>query len=263
MKISRQLIRLGAICLVILFGFSGSSFVKAPKETLKEIALRKQSEGKFIPVYIHPMNLIHKGVSVDASAICSAGSKAQPIKDQFGNDYYVNTIFEERIPESYFIMSESIANQLNEGFGTTAFKPVYAKDIPMKDIKLLGREDKLADWWQTEYDIVMNITANLMYVTRSAAEMTSHLEFSSMMYVNTVEPGKQALGNMGMGMNLGSIKSDVITHGSCISSLDELQSEVAEVESLATSCGNLGEDAVAKFIDRENKKYEKAMKKKK
>jgi len=263
MKISKSSIRLGSIGILLLTFLAGTSFLNAPKETLKEIALRKQAEGKFIPVYLHPVNLMHKGVSADAGSICSAGSTASPIKDQFGTDYFVNTYFDERLPEAYFALSDNVAKQLNEGFGTTAFKAVYANDVPMKTIKFLGREDEVADWWKTEYDIVINISAAPLYITRSGgAELTTYFDFSTMLSVNTVDPGKEALGNMGMPANLGSVKSEVIKHSECFSSLDELKQNVITPDAFAPDCTTLGQAEVTKFIDRENKKYDKAMKKK-
>ena len=263
MKINRPPFRLIMFGVFLLAGLTGTSFLNAPKETLKEIALRKQAEGKFIPVYLHPVNLMHKGVGGDAGSLCSAGSTATPIKEQFGTDYFVNTYFDERLPETYFALSDNVAKQLNEGFGTTAFKAVYANEIPMKTIKFLGREDEIADWWKTDYDFVINISAVPIYITRSGgAELTTFFEFSTMLSANYVEPGKEALGNMGIPSNLSDVKSAEVKHGDCFGSLDELKEKVISPDAFAPDCTSSGQDAVTKFIEKENKKYDKAMKKK-
>jgi len=262
MTFSKKMTRIGAITLVILFGVAAMSFVKAPaKMTLKQIALEKQAAGEFIPVYIHPTILTHKGLGADPAMVCSAGESSQPVKDQFTTDYVVNTRFEETLPEAYFSMAESVAKQLNEGLGTTAFKAVMAKDVPMKTVKVFGNEESIEDWWSTPYDLVINLWLTPSYITRSDGKVyKSHFEFSSMMAVNTVDEGKQALGNMGAPSMLSTLKTDEISHETCFSSLGELEENVSKPDVFAGECYDSNKGNVDKFIEKENKKYDKAKK---
>jgi len=261
MKLSRKLTQIGAMTLVIFLAISALSFVKAPKKTLKEIALEKQAAGEFIPVYIHPTILTHKGVGADPAMICSAGESGQPVKDQFGTDYFVSTRFEETLPESYFSMAESVANQLNEGLGTTAFKAVSANDVPMKTVKVFSKEEKIEDWWSTSYDVVVNLWLTPFYITRSDGKVyKSHFEFSAMLGVNTVDEGKQALGNMGPPANLNTLKTDDVSHETCFSSLGELEENVSKPDVFADNCFDANKGSIDKFIEKENKKYDKAKK---
>lgn len=260
-KIGKEIF-LGFLVIMLLVGAT----VPSSKRTLKEIALQKQADGKFIAVYMHPSKLVHLGVG-DASTnasnlsnICSMDGKA-PVKDQIGMNYHATTTFTETLPDIYSRETRSFADQLNEGLGTTAFKAVMPGELPLKTVKVLGQEDQVVDWSRTEYDVMVNLIASPVYTTHpSPISYNTEFELGTMLYVNEVVPGSDALGYIGSGYTLATLRTDKVSHDACLKSLPELRSKVADPGIFSSIFFDSNKELLAKLIEKENKKYNKALK---
>ena len=93
--------------------------------------------------------------------------------------------------------------------------------------------------------------------------MKTSLVVAPLMYVNEVVEGKKALGFIINGRGFGIYKSAAVEHSECYSSLDDLKTNVSDPGSLAEQVKPGVTATLAKFIDKQNAKYDKAMKKKK
>jgi hypothetical protein len=236
------------------------------KRTLKEIALQKQAEGKFIAVYLQPAKLMYAGVGDQSTNysnlgnICSMDGKA-PIKDQFGNNYTASMVFDEKMPESYSLTAKNFADQLNEGLGVTSFKAVFPADLPMKTVKFFAQEEQAVDWTKTEYDVMVSLIAAPVYTTHlSVKNYYTDYQLSMLLYINELVPGKDALGYIGSGHNLATVKSNSVSHDGCLKSLDELKQKVADPGMFSEKFYEANKADFTKFIEKENKKYEKSVK---
>ncbi len=250
--------------LVILFLVEAT--VPSSRPTLKEIALQKQADGKFIAVYMHPSRLVYLGVG-DASTnasnlsnICSMDGKA-PAKDQIGMNFHATTIFPETLPEAYSREVRNFAAQLNEGLGTTAFKAVLPGELPMKQIKVFDQEEQVVDWSRTEYDVMVNVITSPVYTTHpAAANYVTEFELGTMLYLNELVPDSEALGYIGSGYTLATLRSDKVSHDGCLRSLAELKSKVANPGTFSSIYFDSNKEQLGKVIEKENKKYNKAVK---
>jgi len=250
--------------LVMMF-FIGAVAVPA-KRSLKEIALQKQVEGKFIAVYLNPSKLVFTGVgdvstnASNLSNICSLDGKA-PIKDQMGNNYHATTVLSETLPDSYSQSAAEFANQLNEEMGTTSFKAVSPSELPMKTVKFFAEEEQVVDWAKTDYDVMVNLIASPVYTTHLSVK-NNYTDFSlgMMLYINELVPGKDALGYIGSGYNLATVKSNPVNHEGCFTTLDELKEKVADPGIFSAKFFDANKGDFTKFIEKENKKYSKSVK---
>jgi hypothetical protein len=238
----------------------------ADKRTLKEIAVQKQAQGKFIAVYLHPPKLVMIGVgdggtnASNLSNICSMDGKA-PLKDHYGPNYHATTIFEETLPDVYSQAAKNFADQLNEGLGTTSFKAVFPGGMPLKTVRVNGQEEKVVNWSKAGYDVMINLIATPVYTTHLSSDgYTTEYELGLMMYVNEVIPGQEALGYIGSGHSLATLRSDPVTHRSCFKSLAELKEKVADPAMFSDTFFAASKADLLKVIDKENRKYDKAVK---
>jgi hypothetical protein len=232
----------GLLIIMLLVAATGAN-----KHTLKEIALQKQAEGKYIAVYMHPANLLF------------ASNASCPMDGVKPGSNHGKTAFDETLPDAYTREARNIANLFNEGLGTTSFKVVYAAELPMKTIK--DTEDQVVDWSKTDYDVMINLVATPVYTTHSSpAEYTTDFELDVMLYVNELVPGQEALANMGSGITLATLKSDKVSHDGCLKSLQELKGKVAEPGIFSSILFDTSREALDKFVEKENRKYDKAVK---
>ena len=241
--------------------FLNNSWKKAAKTTFKERVLAEAAAGKKVAVFTNlaPLSYTHSASS--AAGICQIG-KGRVIPQSSTSTFSFTSWFDENTPVDYDV-SSTIADQLNKGMDTDAFVPVAQDGVGTKTITALGIDSEVQDWWSSDYNIIVEVNLAATYITSGTSTFKTSLDVSPLMYVREKVEGKEALGVLVNVRAMGSNSTTAVEHTECYSSLDDLKTNVGTPDGLIAITKEGIAEPLAKFIDKQNEKYDKAMKKKK
>ncbi len=114
-----------------------------------------------------------------------------------------------------------------------------------------------------DYDLIVQISMDAHYETSGEDALKSSLKMTMFLYVREVVQGEESLDFVTKGKAVGSVEYEGKEHYRCASSLSDLKIVVAPPNVLVDKCKETIVPELADFINKENKKYDKAMKKKK
>lgn len=240
--------RLGYASILIAFTFVfilGSSWTlpEFGKPTFKEKVLAIAEKGGKIAVVFTPSEVTITPVQTTMHQCVPDADKAP-------------------LPMDYEIAAKMIAEGFNNGFSTDAFVFVTAEDVPTKTVTAMGVDTKIQDWWSTDYEMVVLSTVTASYQISGASLQYKLMASVSMMVGNVVE-GKQALQYQIISKALGTTYTDMVDHTDCLKTIKDFETNIAPMNALAEKATEKAKEKLADFIAKENKKYDKAMSKKK
>ncbi len=253
----RRIIALIAICMITLISSTNISGVEEPgalpvfigaKVTLKE----KIDQYQKIPVFIVPSELGIKSSGLSGGAGIAAKCPANSEKIDIPKEY------EEVLP--------LIITALNKGFGTSAFTAANYDEIPTRKATVLGAEVDVQDWPNYEHKFILYCNLSVNYDNERKGEGASvtikgNLTCSvRLQFWDVVNERLKSVGNV-MGYSIGSAKSAKYTIEHCFSMSEFTAKE--EPNSLVQTLNQSLEGGLVKFTEKQMKKYDKAMKKKK
>jgi len=251
--------------IVILLTFSAPLFMnnswkKPAKPTFKERAMAEAEAGKKVAVFTNLTSVGYKNTADDEDDLCKIGTG---LTSSVAATYTYKAQLGQNTPVAYDV-SSVVAEQLNQGMNTDVFVPVAQNGVGSKTVKALGINTKIQDWWNSDYDVIVEIVMTAAYETTksSSGSYKTSLVVAPLMYVREVVEGKEALGFIVNGRSLGNNSSSEV-HNACFSSLKELIDNVGAPDDLVEKTKEGISAPLTKFIGKENSKYEKAMKKKK
>ena len=257
----KLLLSLGLGCITIMaVSWVGKN---AAKPTFKERVMAEVDAGKKVAVFTNLQPLSYDHSSPTEEALCKIGEGLVRKAQTTAGGFTFTRVFEEKTPLEYD-MSDVVADQLNKEIGTDAFVVVAQGGVGTKTIAFMGVETEVQDWWNSDYDIIVEIIIGARYTTSlSAGPFNTKLMVSPLMYVREVVEGKDALGFLVNGRNLGNNFSETVEHANCFSSYNDLVTNIGAPDGLVRQTKEAISAPLAKFIAKENAKYDKAMKKKK
>lgn len=221
----------------LMFGFAGG------KLTLKE----KIDKYQKIPVFILPGKI----------GIKSSGVQMNKCPE---NKETIET------PKEYEEVLPLIINALNKGFGTSAFTAAKYDEIPTKKGTFLGAEVDVQDWASYEHkfivycDLSVNYDQEMSGISGSITIKGNLTCFVNLRFWDVIDDKIKIFGNV-IGYNVASAKSTKYPIEHCFKMSEFTAKEASN--SLAEPLKQSVESRVAKFTEKQMKKYEKAMKKKK
>lgn len=230
------------LMLVFILG-SSWTLTEITKPTFKEKVLAIAAKGGKIAVVLTPSEVTITPVQTTMHQCVPDADKAT-------------------LPMDYEMAAKMIAEGLNNGFSTDAFIFVTAEDVPTKTIKAMGVETTIQDWWSTDYEMVVLSAVTASYQI-SGASLQYKLTASVSMMVGNVIDGKQALQYQFMNKPLGTTYTDMVDHDDCLKTIKDFEANVAPMNALVEKATEAAKEKLAGFIAKENKKYDKAMSKKK
>ena len=254
-KTALQLALIGVVLISIIAISAGLKTPPLAKPTLKEKVLAIAETGKKIAVVYVPSNV----------------TVQQPMESQKGRILDCRTAAAHiKIPEpqEYAKLAYVIADDLNSGFGASVFEVINIKDVPTKKGKFLGAEIDIEDWWNTEYDMIVRNYFSMHYAydleMSNATEHSVKLSVTPKLEFLEVIDGEAALKPaIATVTSLGYSTSESVTTKDCFTTNDEFTSKVAEPSSLIEPCKAKAKEKLTEFIEKQNAKYDKAMKKNK
>lgn len=256
------------ICVVILISllFLGLKSVNIAKLTFKERVMEQVKAGKKIAVFTVLSPIGYQHTSKKKSKLCEEIGKGK-ITDKSNEDedkFVYTAVFEgELIPTDYEDINPIVAEELNKGLGVDIFEAVNSSDVPKKMAKVGKIDMEIEDWWNTDYELIVQISMDAHYETSGEDALTSSLHMSMFLDVREVIKGEESLGFVTKGTAVGSVDYEGKEHYRCATSLSDLKIVVAPPNVLVDKCKETIVPELADFIRKENKKYDKAMKKKK
>jgi len=181
-----------------------------------------------------------------------------------GNKFVYTAVFAgELIPADYEEINPIVAEELNKGLEVDIFEAVNSSDVPKKMVKLGKTEIEIEDWWNTDYDLIVQISMDAFYETSGEGALTTNLNMKMFLYVREVIQGQESLDFVTKGRAVGSVSTEGRGHNVCVKSLSDLKIVIAQPNALVDKCKETIVPELADFIKKENKKYDKASKKKK
>ena len=252
-----RIVALIAIGAIILIGSSNISALVEPgllpgliraKVTLKE----KIDQYQNIPVFIVPGKL-----GITSSGLSGGGGIAAKCPDNSDKI---------EIPKEYEEVLPLIINALNKGFGTSVFTAANYDEIPTKKATVLGAEVDVQDWANYEHKFIVYCNLSVDYENERKGEAASvtikgNLTCSvRLQFWDVVAEKIKTVGNP-MGYRVASAKSTKYSIEHCFGMSEFTAKE--EPNSLAGALQQSLEGGVVKFTEKQMKKYDKAMKKKK
>jgi len=244
--------------------FINNSWKKAAKPTFKERIMEEATQGRKVAVFVNLGPISFQSNSLLAE-LCKIG-EGITTSSSAGNmpSHTFTSGLEESIPSAYQQMSSIVTDELNKGMDVDVFESVEYGAVGKKTIKFLGIESEIPDWWTSDYKIIVELSPQVRYVTSQKSNpLTTRLTAMTLMYVREVVDGKEALGFIGIGKNFGSQQGAVVEHEACFTTLDDLKTNVSAPDALESQSIEGIMAPLAKFIQKENEKFDKAMKKKK
>jgi len=245
--------------------FINNNWKKAAKPTFKERVMAEAEAGRKVAVFVNHMVLSYQHSASSNEELCRIGKGMTTKSGPEATMHFIYTsLLEESIPSGYQKMGEMVTEQLNKEMGINAFEAVPQSAIETKIVRVLEFESKVADWRNSDYKVIVELSPGVRYETAEEVDpMKTRLTSSTFMNVREVVEGKKKLGFIVNDRNLGIQNTVYVEHNECYSSLDELKASVYPPDALLErSLENIAEP-LAKFIEKENAKYDKAMKKKK
>jgi len=241
--------------------FINNIWKKAAKPTFKERVMEEAAQDRKVAVIVNLVPISYQSETV-LVILCEIG-KGITHKDA-GSATFTSGL-EEPIPSTYQQMGSIVTDELNKGLGVNIFEFVDYGAIGKKTVKFLGFESEVPDWQNSDYKIIVELTPEVRYVTSQKENpYTTRLTASTLMYLREVVDGKEALGFIGTGKNFGSQQGAMVEHKEdCFTSLDELKTKVSAPDALVGQGIEGIMEPLAKFIQKENERFDKAMKKKK
>ncbi len=255
------------ICVLILISplFISLTSLKVAKPTFKERVMEQVKAGKKIAVFTVLTPIGYQHTTKKKINLCDEIGKGK-ITDRSSEDvdkFVYTAVFEELIPTDYEDLNPIVAEELNKGLGVDIFEAVNSGDVPKKMAKVGKTEIEIEDWWNTDYEVIVQISMDAHYETKGEESFTSSLKTSMLLYVREVIKGDESLGFITKGKAVGSVESEGKGHNRCATTLSDLMIVVAQPKTLVDKCKETIVPELADFINKENKKYDKAMKKKK
>lgn len=256
------------ICVIVLISplFFSLESVKLAKPTFKERVLEQVKAGKKIAVFTVLSPIGYQHTSGRKSKLCDeVGNGSITDKStEAGSKYVYSAVFAgELIPADYEDINPIVAEELNKGLGVDIFEAVNSSDIPKKMVKM-GRTDiEIEDWWNTDYNLIVQISMNASYETTGEDALTSNLNMKMLLSVREVIQGQESLDFVTKGKAVGSVNTEGRGHNACVKTLFDLRIVAAPPNALVDKCKETIVLELADFIKKENKKYDKASKKKK
>lgn len=228
---------------VLLFGFSGA------KLTLKE----KIDQYEKIPVFLRTgkLGIKSSGLSGGPGIAAKCPENSETIE----------------MPKEYEEVLPLIINALNKGFGTNAFTAAKYDEIPTNKATIAGAEVDVQDWASYEHKFIVYCNLGVNYDHERKGEpgvsvtIKGNLTSSvNLRFWDVVDEKLKGFGNA-LGYSVASAKSTKYTIEHCFKMSEFTAKE--EPNSLAEPLKQSVESGVAKFTEKQMKKYNKAMKKKK
>jgi len=256
------------ICVIVLISplFFSLESVNLAKPTFKERVLEQVKAGKKIAVFTVLSPIGYEHTSGKKSKLCDEVANGSIIdkSSSAGSKYIYSAVFAgELVPVDYEDINPIVAKELNKGLGVDIFEAVNSSDVPKKMVKM-GRADiEVEDWWSTDYDLIVQISMNATYETEGEDAFTSSLNMKMLLDVREVIQGQESLDFVTKGKAVGSVNTEGRGHNACVKTLFDLKIVVAQPNSLVVKCKETIVPELADFIKKENKKYDKASKKKK
>lgn len=217
---------------------------KSPKgETLIELIEKAES----VPVYLMPGVL---SVKTSISGMLPASCTTLQIPD-------------EDLGNAYVSAQKSVVDELNKVFGVSKFTAGDISSVPTKTVTVLGNTGEIQDWAKTSETLIVILTVSGTYsffpgdgkvqTTYTVAGNAKFAEITSaqqpLSYVNALGTGFSA-------------DNDFDIEGDCFDSMDKYKEKIdptSLVDDLNAQVGGSFDN----FYEKQKKKYDKAMKKKK
>ncbi len=233
------------ILVVLLCGFTTKNLSSgAGNETLIEMIETTES----VPVYLMPGALsVRKPTTTGLlPASCNAIS-----------------IADEELGNSYDGVLQTVVNELNKTFGTDKFTAGDLATIPTKTVTVMGNTGVIQDWSNSSDKIIvlLSITGTYTFfpgdgVVKTTYTVAGNAKFAEI--TNAQQPLKYV---NAFGSGFGA-SSDFEIEGDCYSEMSEYKEKV-DPNSLVEDLSGQVSGAFTRFYEKEKKKYDKAMKKKK
>lgn len=219
------------------------SVVSGGKETLRQQLEQVITQGKKIAIVL-PLSKVNIVPKEGSPAICPmVGGGMQDI------------------PKEFQKVAQVITEQLSNGFELTDIEWVDLQIIPdKKQVSMAGNSYEQHDWRNTDYGIVVYVGLALSYDPHPTAMSTRLLaSLGATFYkVDNSLPNLEPLTTF---KSLGYASTEYVNHPNCIGSLIMAEGIVGKPIKVLNAATEEAQEKLARFIDKENKKYLKATKK--
>ena len=173
------------------------------------------------------------------------------------------------LPDDYNIIHDLIVSELNKAFGTDKFVAGNLEDVPTKDVKILGMDTVVADWLKLEEKFIVLCFIDGLYSAstyeRNKEERlqikTKYIASINVKFCDIVEKNLPLKYLNPIGVMISASSEGFIQDG-YFTKMDQFTSMVAP-NSLAEKLKSYVPGGFDKFYEKQKKKYDKAMKKKK
>ena len=156
--------------IIILLTFSAPLFMnnswkKPAKPTFKERAMAEAEAGKKVAVFTNLTSVGYKNTADDENDLCKIGTG---LTSSVAATFTYKAQLGQNTPVAYDV-SSMVAEQLNQGMSTDVFVPVAQNGVGSKTVKALGIDTKIQDWWNSDYDVIVEIVMTAAYETTKSS----------------------------------------------------------------------------------------------